>query len=189
MAWETYLDSLPYHYHQHYDVQHACEELEADSSRIFSGKTHSIEVWTRENGTAVKSELDTICIRAKPLARQTTIFIHSYSSGRVTQFLSNFRSRMPMTPLPTVIHQRNSWSPLEADLSDLRNILTTHRVSPRFLEAIHAFGGNATGDDDAYLTSVRHRLLERSPTEFQVRQLFLLVVVERQISMSCEPPR
>ncbi|KAM7219339.1 hypothetical protein V8F06_005238 [Rhypophila decipiens] len=116
--WQTYRDSLPNH-HQHYDVQHACEELEADSSRIFSGKKRSIEVWTRKNGTAVKSELDTIVDDS-------------------------------VTDVVYVIHQRNSWSPLEADLSDLRSILTTHRVSPRFLEAIHAFGGKATGDDDAY---------------------------------------
>ncbi|KAK4218911.1 hypothetical protein QBC37DRAFT_478257 [Rhypophila decipiens] len=140
--WQTYRDSLPDHYHRHYDVQHACEELEADSSRIFSGKKGSIEVWTRKNGTAVKSELDT----------------------------------------------RNSWSPLEADLSDLRSILTTHRVSPRFLEAIHAFGGKATGDDDAYFNICETQTSGEEPNRisdpWSLRQMALYHRHESQTSRS-----
>lgn len=54
------------------------------------------------------------------------------------------------TDSDSVLHQENSWSSLDADLVDFRNIMTTHRVSPRFLDAIHSFGSKVTGDDDAY---------------------------------------
>ncbi|KAK1833963.1 hypothetical protein QBC39DRAFT_35714 [Podospora conica] len=49
-----------------------------------------------------------------------------------------------------VFHQRNSWAALDASLDDLRSIMTTHRVSPRFFETVHAFGIKGTREDDPY---------------------------------------
>lgn len=60
------------------------------------------------------------------------------------------------------IHQLSSWSPLQTSLETMRKLLTGHKVSPDFLEALYAFGAKLAMDDDVYFNLCYHRTYSSS---------------------------